>query len=420
LTSAPRAASTSSPFRSFRHRNARLYFVGLVVSNVGTWLQSTAQVILMLRLTDSGTALGLTVACQFLPMLVLGAWAGVVADRTNRRRLVFATQAAAAVQAVFLGLLDLGGLITPAWVYALAFTLGIINAIDNPARRSFISELVEEDELSNAMSLNTAVMTGSRIVGPALAGFLVAGVGTGWCFILNGISFAAVLFSLVLMDRRQIRRTPPAVRAKGQVREGLRYAWASPTLRLALVVLAIVSTFSFNYQVALPLLVERTFAGGSVAFGVLLSVTSFGSLLGSLLTARRASATISYALLSVALMSVFMLATAFAPSLGLALVFAVPMGLGGAAFIATTSGILLSHARPDMRGRMLALQATAFLGSTPIGGPIVGWVGQELGARWALALGGFAAVATLIGVLVVRGSGAFRDEPMLVVPTTAD
>lgn len=385
----------STTFRSLRHRNARLYFVGLVVSNVGTWLQATATAWLVLELTDSGTALGVAVACQFLPMLLLGAWAGVLADRLDRRRLVFATQAAMAAQALVLGLLDLAGLATIGVVYALAVVLGVLSAIDNPARRSFVTELVEPDELSNAMSLNTAVMTGSRVAGPALAGVLIKAVGTGWCFVLNGVSFVAVLLAIVLMDRARIHRTPPAPHRKGQVREGLRYAWANPNLRLALVTLLVVSTFSFNYQVTLPLLVEREFDGGAGLFGLLMSVTSLGSVLGSLLTARRVTVSVRYFLVSLGVLGGSMLALALSPVVAVAFALSVPMGAGGAAFIASSSGLLLVASRPDMRGRMLALQATAFLGSTPIGGPAIGWVGQTFGARWSLVVGASAALVTL-------------------------
>lgn len=398
----------SATFRSLRHRNARLYFVGLVVSNVGTWLQATATAWLVLELTDSGTALGVAVACQFLPMLLLGAWAGVLADRLDRRRLVFATQAAMAVQALVLGALDLAGLATIGVVYALAVVLGVLSAVDNPARRSFITELVEPDELSNAMSLNTAVMTGSRVAGPALAGVLIKAVGTGWCFVLNGASFAAVLLAIVLMDRARIHRTPPAPHRKGQVREGLRYAWGNPTLRLALVTLLVVSTFSFNYQVTLPLLVEREFGGGAGLFGLLLSVTSLGSVLGSLVTARRATASVRYFLVALGVLGGSMLALALSPAIAVAFALSVPMGAGGAAFIASSSGLLLVASRADMRGRMLALQATAFLGSTPIGGPVIGWVGQTFGARWSLAVGAVAALLTLAvaAPLAVRSRAA--------------
>lgn len=408
MTDAGAASSTrQSPFVSLRHRNARLYLLGLVVSNVGTWLQSTAQVFLVLRLTDSGVALGLVTACQFLPMLVLGPWAGTLADRMNRRRLVFVTQAAAAVQAVTLGVLDLAGLATLPVVYLLAVVLGVVSAIDNPSRRSFYSELVEPHELTNAMSLNTSVMTGSRIFGPALAALLVSLVGTGWCFVINGLSFAAVLGALAAMDAGQIRRSPPLPRAKGQVREGLRAVRADRVLTIAFVALVVVSTVAFNYQVTLPLLVSRAFDGTEAQIGWMLAVSSVGSLLGSLVTASRTTATLGYLLGSVVVLGASMVATAWSPTLWAAFALSVPMGAGGAAFIAATSGLLISRARPEMRGRLLALQATAFLGSTPFGSPFVGAVAEALGSRWGLGVGG---VLTLVcGTWI---AGAVRRLPV--------
>jgi MFS family permease len=389
-------------FRSLRHRNARLYFLGLVVSNVGTWLQATAMAWLVLRLSDSGTALGLVVAAQFVPMLLLGPVGGVLADRFDKRRLVFWTQALAAVQAVALGVADLTGVVTLPMVFALALVLGVINAIDNPSRRSFISELVEPSELANAMSLNTAVMTGSRIFGPALAGLLIAWVGTGWCFVANGVSFAAVLTALVVMDRSQIHSSARVARAGGQVREGLRYAWADPVLKVTLLTLLVVSTFAFNYQVVLPLLVEREYGGGSAQFGALLAASSVGSLLGSLLTARLPRATLRFMLLALAALAGFNLLLAVSPTLWMAFVVSIPMGAGGAAFIAASSGLLLQRTAPELRGRILALQATAFLGSTPIGSPIVGWVSETFGARAGIALGGIVAVGSLAAATVAR------------------
>lgn len=389
-------------FRSLRHRNARLYFLGLVVSNVGTWLQATAMAWLVLELSDSGTALGLVVAAQFVPMLLLGPAAGVLADRFDKRRLVFWTQLLAGVQALALGLADLTEVVTLPMVFALALVLGIINAIDNPSRRSFISELVEPAELANAMSLNTAVMTGSRIFGPALAGVLIAVIGTGWCFVLNGLSFAAVLVALVVMDPAKIRRSPRVAAAKGQVREGLRYAAADPVLKLTLLTLLVVSTFVFNYQVVLPLLVEREFGGGSAQFGALLAATSVGSLLGSLVTARLARATVKFMLWALATLAVFNVLLALSPTLWLAFVASVPMGAGGAAFIAASSGLLLQRTAPELRGRILALQATAFLGSTPIGAPIIGWVSQSFGARAGIALGAVAAFGCLAWAVLAR------------------
>lgn len=403
----------SATFRSLRHRNARLYFLGLVVSNAGTWLQATAQAWLVLELSDSGAALGAVVACQFLPMLLLGPWAGVLADRRDKRKVVFATQALAGMQAVTLGILDLTGHVNLPVVYVLALVLGVVSAIDNPSRRSLVGELVAPDELPNAMSLNTAVMTGSRIVGPALAGLMIAAVGTAWCFLLNGLSFVAVLVALVLMDPAEILRSEPAPRAKGQVREGIRYAWQNRTLRITFGVLIVVSTLAFNYSVTIPMIVRRVFDGGPGVFGALLAVTSVGSLIGSLATASRFSVSMRYLLASVGVLGGFMVAMAFSPTLWMAFVLSVPMGAGGAAFIAATSGMVLTESRPDMRGRLLALQATAFLGSTPIGGPLVGWVGDVAGARWGLAVGGLAALLTLgVAAIAVRRRPVPRAEPL--------
>jgi MFS family permease len=404
---APRPPST---FASLRHHNARLYFGGLIVSNVGSWLQLTALSWLVLTLTNDGFALGAVVAAQFLPMLLLGAWAGVVADRSNRRRMVFVTQALSAVQALVLGVLDLTGNVNVAWVFALSLVLGTINAFDNPARRSFITELVDPDELANAMSLNTAVMTGARVIGPALAGWLVEAVGTGWCFVGNAVSFIAVLVSIAVMDAARIVRTPPAPRAKGQVREGLAVVRHDPVLRVALLVVVVVSTFTFNYHVTLPLLVERVFERGAGTFGLLLAVTSVGSVIGSLLTARR-HVTLGWLLSNSLLLGGAMILMALSPALWVAFALAVPMGLGGAGFVAACAALIMQRAAPTMRGRLLALQSTAFLGSTPIGSPVVGAIGEQAGARAALVFGGAVALgAAAMGSVARRGGTAYDDD----------
>ncbi len=397
-------SARSRVFRSLRHRNARLYFLGLVVSNVGTWLQATALAWLVLRLTGSGTALGIVTALQFLPMLLFGAWGGAIADRVDRRRLLYLTQSLAAVQAIVLGAAVLGGWVTIGLVYALTAALGLVNAVDTPVRRSFIGDLVEHDELANAMSLNTAVMTGSRVVGPALAGILIDVVGTGWCFVANGVSFAALLFALAAIDRSAVHRVPPVARARGQVLAGLHYVRSQPVLRLTMLTLLVVSIFTFNYQVTLPLLVERVFGGGAGAFGALLAITSAGSLIGSFVTASRPDATVRFMLGSLGVLAVFVGLLALAPNLPIAIVLGVPMGAGGAAFVACTSGLLVANTAPELRGRVLALQSIAFLGSTPIGGPLLGWIGEEVGARWALAVGAIVA----LGTLVVAGLAARR------------
>jgi MFS family permease len=381
----------SPTFRSLRHPNARRYFFGLVVSNAGTWLQSTAMAWLVLELTDDAGALGAVTGAQFLPQLLFGPWAGAIADRRHRQNQVVLTQALAMVQAFVLGALTLTGHVNVPAVYVLAVVLGVVSAFDNPARRSLITELVEPDEVANAMSLNTAVMTGSRVIGPALAGVLIAVVGTGWCFVLNGVSFVAVLVALLTMDRAAIHRAAPAAKAKGQVREGFRAILGDPVLRIAFAVLVVVSTLSFNYNVAIPTLVKRAFGGGSGQFGLMLAVSSVGSLLGALVVASRPPQ-VRMVLVACAGLGASMAAAAWSPTLWLSMLFAIPMGLAGSGLVAITSGLLVNRVAPNLRGRVLALQATVFLGSTPIGSPIVGFAAEHFGSRWGLGIGGIAAL----------------------------
>jgi MFS family permease len=385
-------------FRSLRHRNAKLFFAGLLVSNVGTWMQATVQIVVVLNLAkhDEGTWLGLVTACQFLPMLVLGAWAGAVADRSNRRRVVFATQAAAAVQALGLAVAGFLGLFSLPLLCGFALVLGVINAIDNPARRSLHAEIVEPDEIVNAMALNTAVMTSARVVGPALGGLVVGPIGPSWCFLINGISYLAILGALASMDRRLIRPLPRTARASGQVRAGLRYAWSDPTIRVTMLGLVVVSTLAFNFNLTLPLLVRGTFHRGSGAFGAMLAVDSAGSVVGSLVIAARRTASLRTTVIAMALFGACMLAMAGAPNLAAAFLLAVPLGAGAAAWFSSTSGLLQTYGRPDMRGRLLALQSTAFLGSTPIGSPFMGFIADHTNARWPLAVGGIATVGTVV------------------------
>jgi MFS family permease len=405
-------------FRSLRQRNAKLFFAGMLVSNCGTWMQSTAQGWLVYRLSGEGTSLGLVLACQFLPLLLLGPWAGVLADRMNRRRLTIATQAGMAAQAVLLGVLDLSGLVTLPLVYGLAVVLGVLSAIDNPARRSLVTELVDEEDIPNVLSLNTAVMTGSRVFGPALAALLVGLIGTGWCFMANGASFFAVLASLLLLDPAQLRTSVPAPRGGKPLREALRFVWRDPVLRSTFVILTIVSTFAFNYGVSLLLVASRNLGGGVAAFGLLLAVTSVGSFLGSLVIASQRHVGNAAMLGALTVLGVFSTLMAVAPNLAAAFVLAVPLGMGGAGYIASTNGILLPRVRPDMRGRVLALQATAFLGSTPIGGPITGWIGDHFGAGWSIAYGGLIVLAcvAVAGGSIVSGR---RSEPVALRATAS-
>jgi MFS family permease len=300
-------------------------------------------------------------------------------------------------------------------IYACALLLGLINAVDNPARRAFISQLVEPGEISNAMGLNTAVMTSTRIIGPAAAGLLIGTIGAGWCFVTNGFSFAAVIVATLALDRTRLRPAPRVSRASGQVREGLRYAWDDPVLRRTLLAAAVVATLAFNYPTTLPLLTTETFAGDAGTFGALLAVASVGSLLGSLVAASRPSATQRFMAGASVAFGLAMGAVASASGLGWAFVLAIPMGAGGSAFASTTSAVLQDRSRPEMRGRLMALYAVVFLGSTPIGGPIVGWVGEHVSPRASLYLGALSAVVVGLALVV----STHRESPAVPPPVPA-
>lgn len=384
----------SRTFRALQHRNARWFYSGLLVSNVGSWLQLTAMSLLVYRLTDSATSVGVTWALQFLPMLVLGVWAGAVADRRDRRRLALLTQSGQAVQALALGMIDLAGWASVPVIYVMAFALGVVNTFDNPARRGFVTELVAPHDISNAMALNTAVMTGSRIIGPALAALLVGPLGTGWLFILNGVSFAAIIGALLAVDQELLYPAERAPRGGRPVREAMHHVRSEPVLLVTFVTFAIVSTFGFNYNVVLPKLADVNW-GGDHWFGWLLAVVSVGSLLGSLATASRASVSPWWFLGNGVVVGVSCLAMAWTPHVVMAFVVSVPLGFSGAAFVAGMNSLSQQACPPAMRGRMLALVAVAFLGSTPIGGPLSGWVGDAISVEWSLAYGG---VISLVAV----------------------
>ena len=392
----------SETFRSLRNRNARLFFGGLLVSNVGTWLQSTAMSILVYRLTGKATDLGITVALQFLPMLFLGAWAGALSDRRDKRITCLTTQSFMAVQAVVLASLDFAGLVSVPVVYALALVLGVVNAFDNPARRGLVVELVAEADISNAMSLNTAVMTGSRIFGPALAAALVGPLGTAWCFMLNGVSFVAVLASLAAIDVRELRVSPKAPRGGTPVRDALRFVRRDRELFVLHMVLVAVSTFAFNYSVSLPKLSAVRW-GDERWFGWVLAVVSVGSVVGSLMAASRKQATIRMFFVSVTLLGVAGPFLAWAPTGWWAFVAAVPLGIGGAGFLANFNGLVQQKCPADMRGRLLALSAVAFLGSTPVGGPVTGVIADSWGPEWSLAYGSLISLVAIAVAFVAMG-----------------
>ncbi len=381
----------SGMFRSLRHRNARIFFVGLMVSNIGSWLQFTATSYLLYHLRGRATDVGFNTMFQFLPMLLLGAWAGGFADRHDRRTITMWAQLIMALQAVFLGIADLTGNISIPLVYTASLVLGIVSAIDNPARRGLVTELVEPHEIGNAMSLNTSVMTGSRMFGPALAAMLILPLGTGWLFLMNGLSFLAIIGSLFMIKKSEMFSTPKAQRTGKPVRDALAYVRQDPVLFYSFIVFSVVSTFAFNYSVVLPKLSDIKW-GYPGAFGWLLTVISLGSIIGALATARLHKVTVGWFALCICVCGVGSIAMAWSPNIWIAGVAGITLGAGGTGLVATMNALSQQGTPPEMRSRMLALVAVAFLGSTPVGGPITGWIADHVGVEWALGYGGIAAL----------------------------
>jgi predicted MFS family arabinose efflux permease len=384
---------TRETFRSFEIRNFRLFFTGQLISQVGNWLTLIAQTLLVLQLTGNGFDVGILTACQFAPVLIIGAWAGLVADRSDKRRLLLVVQTIAMMQSFALAALAFTGNPPVIAIYAVALVGGFTVAFDNPARRAFVVEMVPEDHVHNAVSLNSAVMTSARVVGPALAGLLIHVAGYGWCFTLDALSYLAVLAALWMMRTSELRPAPVAERAKGQVREGLRYARRVPELWVPLVMMAVIGTLAYNFQVVMPLFVERTFSGNEATFTLLYSVLSIGSLAGALATARRRSISIRHVVMTAAAFGCALLAFSASPSLAAAFPIGLLVGATSIAFMTSSTAIVQVESDPSMRGRVLALQAIVFLGSTPIGGPIVGAICDEFGARAGFVVGGVAALA---------------------------
>lgn len=401
------AAGAHNAFRPLRIHNYRLYFTGQLVSMSGTWMQTAAQAWLVLTLTDSGTALGFVIAAQFLPMLLGGPYGGLLADRFDKRRLMMVTGTGQAIAAGALATLTLAGAIQLWMIYALAMVTGLFAVADNPARQVFIAEMVDRDYLANAVGLNSALFNSARIVGPAIAAVIIAGfgdtdtTGVGICFLVNAASFAAVLMSLALMRTRELRPTPPLPRSKGQVRAGLRYALGEPTLRVVLAVMAVFGLLALNFQVLLPLVAKKVFDGGAGAYGALSTAMGVGSLCGSLVAAGRGRASTRLIAGACLVVGIALTGAALAPTLAVALALWFVVGAATMTLMATSNTTLQLRARPDMRGRVISLYMLLVIGTTPIGGPIVGWVAQRAGTRWAIGLG---AAASLCGAAIaVRG-----------------
>jgi MFS family permease len=380
--------------------NFRLYFAGQSISLVGTWMQLVAQSWLVLQLSGSGTVLGLVVAAQFLPVLVAGPYGGLVADRANKRRLLLATQSALAILALLLGVLALTHLVRLWMVVLFALLTGAVNAVDSPARQVFVPEMVGQDLVRNAVSLNSVMTNAARAIGPAAAGVLIATVGVGVCFLANAA--IAILLALALMRTARLQSAPPVSRERGQLREGLRYVRREPGLWLPVVMMAVVGTLAYEFQVVLPLLARTGLGGDARVYGFLTSAMGFGAILGGLAVALAGRAGVGPLVVAELGFGAALFAAAAVGPLPAELIALGVVGVGSTAFLATSNTTLQLVSEPRFRGRVMALWSVTFLGSTPIGGPVIGAVAEHSGPRAALAVGGAACLAaSALGLLVL-------------------
>jgi MFS family permease len=409
-------AALGRSFRSLSVPNYRRYFAGQVVSLSGNWMQTVAEVWLILRLTGSGTMVGLAAALQFLPVLVAGAWGGLLADRVSKRRLLTITQALMALPALSLWALTASGAVESWMVLALIFTRGAVNAVDNPARQSFVVEMVGPERVVNAVSLNSVLVHTARIVGPAAAGAVIAFLGVAPCFLLNALTFAAMLVALRRMDPDQLIAAPVAAREGGQLRSALRYVLATPALRIPLAMMAVVGTLSFNFQVLLPLLARFTWHGNASAYAALTAAMGIGSVGGALASGARGRVSPRILTFAAVGFGSLMLLAAVAPTFPLQLAALVPLGAMSVTFAAGVNSALQLAVEPAMRGRVMALYSVVFLGSTPIGGPIAGWLSEAAGPRAGLVLGGLAAVtAGLVARRAFARGAVAAGEPAVAL-----
>ncbi|MFI5028607.1 MAG: MFS transporter [Solirubrobacterales bacterium] len=387
------SAAVQRSFDSLSVPNYRRYFAGQVVSLSGNWMQTVAEIWLMLSLTGSGVAVGLTTALQFLPILLFGAWGGLLADRFEKRRLLIVTQVVMAVPALVLLAVCVGGVVAPWMVFALVFARGSVNAIDNPTRQSFVIEMVGADRVVNAVSLNSVIVNSARIFGPALAGVLIATAGIEPCFAVNAASFGAMVLALWSMNPAQLHSAPRVEHERGAIRAALRYVRRTPELAVPLGLMALVGTFGLNFQVVLPLLARFSFGGDASAYAILISAMGVGSVAGALLTGARGRA--DWRVIAGASLAFGMLAllAAVAPSLALEIPILALLGAAAVTFAASVNSALQLAVEPAMRGRVMALYSVVFLGSNPIGGPLAGWLSQAYDPRVALALASVAGLA---------------------------
>ncbi|MET9020559.1 MFS transporter [Actinopolymorpha sp. NPDC004070] len=389
-------------FRSLRNRNYRLYAAGSAVSNTGTWLQRVAQDWLVLELThNSGTALGITTGLQFLPFLLVAPFGGLIADRFSKRKVLQCTQVAMGITAAALALLDLTGVVTVWHVYLIAFLFGVASAVDNPARQSFVVEMVGKEDLPNAVGLNSASFNGARVIGPALAGLLIVLVGTGWVILINAITYAATIIALARMRSSELQTAAPVPRKPGMVRDGVQYVRGRPDLMLVLWVVFFVGCFGLNFQMTSALMATEVFGKGAGEYGVLGSIVAVGAVIGALRAARTGRPRLRIVLVAAVIFGILEALNGLAPTY---LTFALMLpflGFAQLTMITAANAMMQLSVSPEMRGRVISLYSMVFIGSTPFGAPIVGWVGQTFGARWTLIGGGLISLFGTLGAALI-------------------
>ena len=396
----------SPTFRSLAVRNYRLFASGQVISLSGTWAQRVAQDWLVLQLShNSGTALGVVTALQFLPVLLFGLYGGLLADRYDKRRLLVGAQAGMGVLALVLGVLDLTGTVQLWHVYALAVGLGFTSVIDTPTRQAFVSEMVGQEDLPNAVSLNSATFNASRIIGPAVAGVAIARWGTGWVFVANAASYVAVIAGLLMMRTADLHRVPVSRRQKGQLREGLQYVLDRRRLAVPILLVFMVGTFGLNFQITLSLVAKLTFHRGASQFGLLTSAFAFGSLLGALASARRSAPTHRGMVGAALAFGVLEVVVGLAPTFTSMLVLLVPTGAAVLLFTTTANALVQLGSAPAVRGRVMALYVLVFLGGTPAGAPLIGVVAEHFGPRASLTIGGLVCAVSAVVAAVLLADG---------------
>jgi MFS family permease len=388
-------------FSSLKIRNYRLYFIGQAVSLSGTWMQTVALGWLVLELSGSGTQLGIVVALQFLPMLLLGPWGGLVADRYNKRAILYCTQVAFFVLALGISILIFAGGATMPILYAFALLFGVVRLFDNPARQTLVSELVDHAHLKNAVSLNATVNNLARAVGPSIAGVLIAGIGIAFCFFFNALTYVAAFITLLYMKGDTVHARAPKTRKKGELREGFRYVFATPLIRNTLIMMAFIGAFVFEFQVSLPILAQQVFHGDAKSYALLLAAMGAGSVLGGLFAAGRSTIAPHHLSMFMACFGVSLVAVALMPTLFLAACGMFVVGFFSINVTSLGNTIIQLESAPHMRGRVMALWGMAMMGSTPIGGPIIGFIGEFLGGRWGVGVGGAVALMTAAAAIVI-------------------